>query len=297
MVLSELCDEFLLYLSAVLGYSENTKTGYENDLKEFMSFLSPSIDVKAITKENILLCIGCLSKQKKESSTINRFISAVHSLFSYALKFNYIEINPALEVKHVKMPSKVPNFMTNAEVDQLCKAPSVNELLWEKRDRCLFEFLYSSGCRVSEIAGLKLSDFMDSFHSALVTGKGNKQRKVFFEDDALASLRLYLQDRKTVLEREKGQTDFLFINQRGKPLTTGGIRYILSRYSGIEGTNHHVNPHAFRHTFATQLLNNGADVRMVQEMLGHSSISTTQRYTHITTEKLIEIYNKAHPHR
>ena len=109
---------------------------------------------------------------------------------------------------------------------------------------------------------------------------------------------MYLVDRIKVIEQNgiKEPTDKLFINQKGEPLTTGGIRYIINRYSGPEGTNHHMNPHAFRHTFATTMIGNGADVRLVQEMLGHSSISTTQRYTHITTEKLIETYNKAHPH-
>ena len=158
--------------------------------------------------------------------------------------------------------------------------------------------LYSSGCRASEIVGLRLIDFMDGGHSAIVTGKGNKQRKVFFAEEARKALAEYLKDRKKLLADLKkdpapGQ---VFINLKGGPLTTGGLRYILSRYSGVEGTKRHINPHAFRHTFATTMLGNGADVRMVQEMLGHSSISTTQRYTHITTEKLIETYNKAHPH-
>ncbi len=158
--------------------------------------------------------------------------------------------------------------------------------------------LYSSGCRASELVGLKLSDFMDGGRSAIVTGKGNKQRKVYFVQEARKALAEYLKDRKKVLADNKVDPAprELFINQKGGALTTGGLRYILNRYSGVEGTNRHVNPHAFRHTFATTMLGNGADVRVVQEMLGHSSISTTQRYTHITTEKLIETYNKAHPH-
>ena len=183
-------------------------------------------------------------------------------------------------------------------MNELCTEPVKDELLWASRDHAIFLMLYSSGCRASEIVGLKLSDFMDGGRSAIVTGKGNKQRKVFFAAEACKALSEYLADRKKVLaENQISQpSQVLFINQKGHPLTTGGLRYILNRYSGVEGTNHHVNPHAFRHTFATTMLSNGADVRMVQEMLGHSSISTTQRYTHITTEKLIDIYNKAHPH-
>ena len=298
MKLSELVDEFLIYLSTVRGLSDNTVVGYRNDLEQFMQFLTPEIDILTITKENILLCVGQLSKQKKSAATINRFIAAVRTMFSYSRKFGYIQKNPSIEIKTVKIPKKVPSFMTAAEVNQLCNTPLKNELLWQSRDECLFKMMYSSGCRISEITNLKLSDFMDNYHSAIVTGKGNKQRRVFFGEDARNALARYYQDRKKVMAENhiEKPTDQLFINQKGEPISVAGIRYIITRYSGVEGTNHHVNPHAFRHTFATTMLNNGADVRIVQEMLGHSSISTTQRYTHVTTEKLIEIYNKAHPH-
>lgn len=298
MTLRELTDEFLLYLSAVRGLSENTVIGYGNDLSQLLEFLTPELDVKSVTRENLMLCIGQLSKQKKSAATVNRFIAAVRTLFAYAKKLNYIEKNPSLEMKTVKLPKRVPNFMTTSEVNELCNEPVKDELLWASRDHAIFLMLYSSGCRASELVGLKLSDFMDGGRSAVVTGKGNKQRKVYFAQEARKALAEYLADRKKILAENhiEKQPVQLFINQKGGALTTGGLRYILNRYSGVEGTNHHINPHAFRHTFATTMLGNGADVRMVQEMLGHSSISTTQRYTHITTEKLIETYNKAHPH-
>ena len=298
MTLHELTDEFLLYLSAVRGLSENTVKGYKNDLSQLLDFLTPELDVASVTRENLMLCIGQLSKQKKAAATVNRFIAAVRTLFAYAAKMKYIGKNPSLEMKTVKLPKRVPNFMTTSEVNELCHEPVKDELLWASRDHAIFLMLYSSGCRASELIGLKLSDFMDGGRSAFVTGKGNKQRKVFFAAEARKALAEYLTDRKKVLEENhiEAKPARLFVNQKGGPLTTGGLRYILNRYSGVEGTNHHINPHAFRHTFATTMLGNGADVRMVQEMLGHSSISTTQRYTHITTEKLIETYNKAHPH-
>lgn len=298
MTLNELVEEFLLYLSAVRNVSENTVAGYRNDLSQLQVLLTPTIDIKTITKENLLLCIGELSRQKKAAASINRFISAFRTLFSYARKFEYIEKDPAIEIKTVKQPKKVPNYMTPAEVHQLCNQPEENELLWQKRDMAVLAMLYSSGCRISELRNLKLSDFTDGGRAAIVTGKGNKQRKVYFADKARQCLAEYLKDRDRVLAENNvtEKTDQLFINQKGKPISVNGLRYIITRYSGVEGTNHHINPHAFRHTFATTLLSNGADVRLVQEMLGHSSISTTQRYTHITTEKLIEVYKKAHPH-
>jgi len=298
MTLSDLIDEFLLYLSAVRGLSDNTVTGYKNDLSQLKVFLTPELEIHTITKENLLLCIGQLSRQHKSAATVNRFISAVRTLFTYAHRYQYLEKNPALELKTVKLPKRVPNFMTQTEVNQLCNEPLENEILWQSRDHAIFTMMYSSGCRISEITNLKLDDFMDNFHSAIVTGKGNKQRKVFFEEEARTALGLYLRDRKKVMA-DNGITEptrQVFINMKGKPITVNGLRYIITRYSGSEGTNRHVNPHAFRHTFATTMLSNGADVRVVQELLGHSSISTTQRYTHITTEKLIDIYNKAHPH-
>lgn len=298
MKLSELIEEFLLYLSSIRTLSENTIIGYKNDLKYLQDFLSPNLEISSITKENILLSIGQLSKQKKSSATINRFISAVRMLFSYAVKFGHIKKNPALEIKTVKNSKKIPNFMTEAEITKLCNEPKVNEILWQSRDECLFKMMFSSGCRISEIKNLKLSDFMENYHSAIVTGKGKKQRKVFFEKDSMQALKIYLNDRKKILEENNIKTpiDYLFINQKGNPISVSGIRFIISKYSGVQGTNHHVNPHSFRHTFATHMINNGADVRLVQEMLGHSSISTTQRYTHVTTEKLIDIYKTSHPH-
>lgn len=298
MILSQVISEFLIYLDSVRGLSKNTLLGYDKDLGLLKNYCGNQRNLSEITKETLLLSVGELSKKGMSAATVNRYIAAVRTFFSYCKKFGYVEKNPALELKTVKIPKKLPNFMTEREVDELCNQPKVNEILWEKRDSAIFEMLYSSGCRISELANLKLSDFIDGYHSAVVRGKGNKDRVVYFEAAAQEALKNYLGDRKKIMEENHilQSHDFVFINQKGNPLTTGGLRYILSRYSGPEGTNHHINPHAFRHTFATTMLSNGADVRLVQEMLGHSSISTTQRYTHITTEKLIEIYKNAHPH-
>lgn len=298
MRLKELCEEFLIYLSSVRSLSPNTVLGYKNDLQLFQQFLSPEVEVLSITKENILLCIGQLSKQHKTAASINRFIAAVRTLFKYAQKFEYVKTNPSLEVKTVKLKKQLPRYMTQNEVRQILSEPKHNELLWQTRDYAIFILLYSSGCRISELVNLKLSDFKDGYKWAFVIGKGKKQRKVFFEENARVALNEYLQDRQKIIEQNQIQnpTNQLFINQKGTAITVEGVRYILSKYSGVQGTNHHVNPHAFRHSFATNLIANGADVRVVQEMLGHSNISTTQRYTHVTTEKLIEVYNKAHPH-
>lgn len=297
--LSDCVSEYLVYLRSVLVLSDNTVSAYGNDLGQFleMPWIDGKADVRSVRTEHLRQCIGELSRKKRAASSINRFIAAFRSMFAYCRKVGYIDVNPALAVKSVKAPKRLPRFMTQAEVDELCAQPSVNEILWEKRDRALFEMMYSSGCRVSEISGMSLSDVSPDFSQAVVTGKGRKDRIVYFGDDAVKAMKEYIEDRKVRFGMMNLQTEkSFFVNQNGTRLSVRGISYILARYSGEEGTNHHVSPHAFRHTFATALVTNGADVRLVQELLGHSSISTTQRYTHISTEKMIELYNKAHPH-
>ncbi len=297
MTVKDSCEEFLLYLSTVRGMTENTVRSYGEDYKKLNEFLGEDAQIDKVSLQDLRFCVGSLSAQKFSVASINRFIASVRALFAYSQKFGRLQINPALQIKTLKAPKHLPNFMTGTEVDALCDAPQKKELLWASRDKAIFEMLYSSGCRVAELASLKLSDFSNGGKSALVTGKGKKDRIVYFEDDAVKALKDYLSERKALLLRLKvpGQKA-LFVNRKGGALSTRGLRWIVSRYSGPEGTNRHVSPHAFRHTFATSMLSSGADVRVVQEMLGHASISTTQRYTHVTTQQLIDIYKQAHPH-
>ena len=292
------CDDFLEYIESVRQLSENTVKSYLSDLERLMEFLGGDAPLCHIGTEDLNFCIACLSNEGKSSASINRFIAAVRTLFFYCRKFNYIEKNPAAMIKTVKIPKYVPAFLSQEEVDRLCKQPELKELLWEKRDKALFESFYSTGCRVSELVSIRLSDFEYDGHSAMVHGKGGKDRRVYFEKDALSALKDYISDRKKRFSREgiKDDSGMLFVNQKGTALTSGGVRYILSRYTGKDGTNKHISPHALRHTFATIMLSNGADIRVVQKFLGHSSISTTQRYTHLTMEQLVKTYKESHPH-
>lgn len=298
MTLQDAIEEFLIYLSSVRTLSENTITGYRNDFVHLTGYTGLERELESIKKEELLTSIGFMSQKKMASASINRYIAAVRTLFAYCKKMGYLEKNPAIELKTVKLPKRIPKFLTEKEVDELCKIPEEKELLWQSRDKAIFEMFYSSGCRLSELNGLRFQDFTDGFHSALIRGKGKKDRYVYFAQDAQAALEKYLDDRKQkfVDLNKEDNCEFVFVNQKGGHLSVRGMSWIISRYSGSEGTNHQISPHALRHTFATAMLSNGADVRLVQELLGHSSVSTTQRYTHITTEKLIETYNKAHPH-
>ncbi|MCR4715117.1 MAG: tyrosine-type recombinase/integrase [Treponemataceae bacterium] len=301
-------EEFLVYLSGVRSVSSNTVKGYGNDYKKLAELLgkqipstncnsdgSSGIPLEAVETEHLRQCLGALVRQKLTPASVNRFVAAVRSLFAYCYRLEYIYSNPALELKTVKNPVRLPDFMTEKEADELCSEPEIKPLLWPARDEAMFKMFYSSGCRISEIAGLKMRDIRGNYNSAIVHGKGNKDRVVFFSPEAVDAFKKYLLERKEHIKSEKPVRS-VFISQRGNGLSVRGIYSIVSRYSSVEGTNRHVSPHSFRHSFATTMLNAGADIRVVQEMLGHSSISTTQRYTHVTAAKLVDIYNRAHPH-
>jgi integrase/recombinase XerC len=299
VTLREICEEFLIYLEGARRLSVNTVKAYANDYSSLISLLEQKSDSSPndITTDDIKFCIASLTLEKRKAASVNRFIAATRALFAYCRRLDYVTHNIMDSVKSVKQPKTIPHFMTNSEVHELCDMPEHTDLLWASRDKALFEMLYSSGCRVSEAEGLKLRDFSGDYTSAVVHGKGDKDRMVFFAAEAVRAFKAYLPEREEKISFNNGKKiDAAFLNSKGRSLSPRGIRYIIDRYSGIEGTKHHVFPHAFRHTFATTLLSNGADVRAVQEMLGHSRISTTQRYTHVTTERLIKTYQAAHPH-
>lgn len=287
-------EEFLSYIFAVRNLSENTLTGYKHDLDLFLE-LCGKTELKDINIGDLQLCVAQLSERKFSATSINRFISAVRSFFKYCFRMGYVDSNPALRLKTINAPQKMPRFLYPAETAEFSVQPEKTNLLWPVRDEAIIKCLYSSGCRVGELAGLKVSDLTKDLSSAIVLGKGRKERRVFFSKETVESLKFYLAERNRRIKAEV-PVEALFINQQGTELSIRGIRYIINRYSGIEGLNHHISPHALRHTFATTLLSNGADIRVVQELLGHASISTTQRYTHITTEQLVKTYNQAHPH-
>lgn len=205
-----------------------------------------------------------------------------------------VDKNMATQLKTIKGTRKLVTFLTQTQLDILCIQPLKKEILWQSRDSALLEFFYSTGCRISEVANARLSQFCNNGKTLLVKGKGSKDRYVFLGNDAKKAIDAYLIDRNARFP--ECNDDSVFLNQRGVPLTIGGIRYILDRYTGSEGTGFHVKPHTLRHTFATAVLNEGADIRFVQELLGHACISTTQRYTHVTTADKIKAYNSAFPH-
>ncbi|MDR1126569.1 MAG: tyrosine-type recombinase/integrase, partial [Treponema sp.] len=207
--------------------------------------------------------------------------------------------DPSASIKNLKTPKTLPSFLWEREMAQFAELPETSKRLWTERDTALILTMYSAGLRISEVMSLRLDDCKANFSRARVIGKGDKERPVFFSEEAQEAIIAYLPKR---FERLKAtpSTDRLFVSMKGKPLSTSGIRWIIAQYSALfdeqTGLGKNIHPHSLRHSFATHLVKAGCDIRLVQEMLGHKSISTTARYAHVDIKRLKEVYSRAHPH-
>ena len=304
--MNKIFEDYLAYNTGVRQFTEATINSYKNDLFIFDTWLAElNLNVFEVSTSDIRIFAAELADKKFAAASINRMLSSLRGFYKYAVKKNLTKTNPVLALRNLKIPQKLPVFMFPAQAKNFCALPANKNILWAARDEALFSSLYSTGCRVSELAGLDMKDFSPSFSSAIVFGKGKKERKVFFADFAKERLKTYFAEREKLLQKrqdtkqidESGNVrDAVFLNRLGQPLTVRGIRYIIDRYVSVSPELKRLSPHAFRHSFASTLVTRGADIRVVQEMLGHASVSTTQRYTHITAEQLHSLYKKAHPH-
>ncbi len=295
--MNALIEQYLAYLAGVRNLSGRTVESYRRDLQLFDNFFEGT--PLSADSARIKLFTAHLAENGYAASSINRILAAVRGFFRFAVRFGHAAENPALTVTNLKTGKPLPDFLFDSEMRILCDLPGNLDILWPARDTALFLVLYSTGCRVSELAGLCLKDIESGSTAALVMGKGGKERRVFFSPLAKKALSEYLVERSTRLASQKGvdrTKGRVFVSARLAALSVRGIQYILSRYSGPAGTGRPVSPHAVRHSFATALVSRGADIRIVQELLGHSNVSTTQRYTHITGEQIKEIYHRSHPH-
>jgi tyrosine recombinase XerC len=289
-------ERYLSYLKAVRHLSEHTLKAYRRDLQVFMDFL----DARDLSAENADAAsarafVGHLSRAGLTSRSINRVLSAVRGYYRFLERVGADAANPFAQVKSLKTDAKLPNFLFEAEMRQLLSASEPHDI-WQLRDSLILELLYSTGCRVSELAAASLKDLDLKAATLRVTGKGGKQRLVFIGRPAQRLLREYLQRRKTV---NRGNTEgraALLINRRAGRLSVRGIQMIVDRQLSRSQLGKSATPHTFRHSFATHVLRQGADIRVVQELLGHASLSTTQVYTHLDLERLRSVYGSAHPH-
>lgn len=288
--MKEVLNKFIDYLLNQKNYSKNTIKSYKKDISQFISFLKEEKigDFEKVGYDDFIKFISKLKSSEFKEKSIGRKIAAIKSFYRFLTLRKYIKKNPALLIKSPKIPERLPNFLTYNEVLKILEIPPRDN--WQYlRDRAIIELLYSTGIRVGELVNLKIEDINFAEEVIKVKGKGRKERIVPVGKFALDCLIEYIERRPN-----KGEK-FVFLNKYGKKLTERSVERIIKKYSIIAGINKKVTPHTLRHTFATHLLDRGADLRFVQELLGHERITTTQVYTHLTIEKLKELYNKFHP--
>ncbi|MCM8764563.1 MAG: tyrosine recombinase XerC [Candidatus Omnitrophica bacterium] len=279
--------EFINYIKYQKNYSSHTVSAYMTDLEQFFSFAGydiDSVDVDFLRKYLFHLKV----KKNYGSRSISRKIAAIKSFFKFLAKRGYTKKNPALLICSPKLPIRLPSFLTYKEVESIIEAANGKDEAG-LRDRAIIELLYSSGLRVGELVSLKIGDINIPEGTVKVKGKGNKERIVPIGSYALDSIFEYLK------KRSRARTPFIFLNKKGGRITSRSVERIINKYAKLAGITKKVTPHVFRHSFATHLLDRGADLRTVQEMLGHSDIATTQIYTHVTVQQLKEIYERFHP--
>jgi tyrosine recombinase XerC len=302
-------DEYLAYLGGVRKLSPHTLESYGKDLEKFETYLHErDVSPESAGVADARGFVAWLSHEGLSPRSVNRMVSGVRGWYRYMERRGRISSNPFAEIRSLRTEKRLPSFLFEEEMARLVEMPSNEpcadgEEFWKMRDRAVLETLYSTGCRISELVALDLSDVDLKNHSAIVMGKGAKERNVFLGAAAVEALRSYmalrpLHARKPGSADERGPDSAraLFTNQRGGRITDRGVRFILGEYLSRANLGKKVTPHTFRHSFATHLLDRGADIRAVQELLGHASLSTTQVYTHVGMEKLKSVYRRAHPH-
>lgn len=286
-------DKFLDYLQNIKKYSDNTIINYEIDIDRYEKFLKiNNKKINNIKYKDVLDFISYI-KDNHKSTSINRCLSSLRSYYNYLLKENVVNTNPFKLVNSMKKEKKLPEYFKYNEYVELVNSIDINSNLGI-RNRCIFEVLLCTGCRCSELVNIKLCDVDLDNREIKVLGKGNKERIVYLGSYAIDSLNMYLSVRD---ELSKKDNKYLFVNHLGNKLTTRGIRDIIDKILLKSSLNLKITPHTFRHSFATMFLNEGCDLKSVQELLGHVSLSTTSIYTHVSNEELKRVYLHTNPRK
>lgn len=286
---SKLINKFINHLKTERNYSPHTLSNYQRDLRFLINFLKEKKIDRSAAREYLL----ALEKKRYSRRSIARKLSSTRSFFRFLLREKFIEQNPFENLLTPKLPKKLPNFLYPEELKSLLDAPDSKDPRG-LRDRAILEVIYGTGLRVTEIIRMNMNDVDYDEGEIKVLGKGSKERIVLFGSHARTALHKYIKEGRPRLVSGK-KAAALFINRRGGRLTSRSVERMITFYAKKAGLSKKVTPHTLRHSFATHLLSGGADLRMVQELLGHVSLSTTQVYTHITKERLKEVYDSAHP--
>ena len=291
-------EQFMMYLRVEKNASQHTLNNYRADIGRFFKFavshVADEVKLADITHITIRAYLAQMKQEDYARRTIARRVAALRSFFRFLCRESVLGENPFKAVHTPKLERKLPVFLDPGEIDGLLDLPANNVL--GKRDKAVLELLYATGVRVSELAGLSVKDVDFDSSYVLVYGKGSKERVVPVGRKAITALKDYLAgSRPKIYAKQSGGHNYLFVNSRGGPLTDRSVRRIVEKYVDLMSIAKNVSPHTIRHTFATHLLNNGADLRSVQELLGHVNLSTTQLYTHVTKERIKSVYQQAHP--
>lgn len=297
-----LIEQFLEHLRYERNVSAHTLRNYSSDLEQFLNFLTAdgkrkAPDASEIDHLTIREWLASLHTDQKKKSSIARKLAALRTFFQFLVREGMLELNPAKLVATPKLEKKLPKHLSIEEAIRFIESPDPETDLG-KRDRAMLELMYATGVRVAELTTLNLADVDFRNQLVRVTGKRRKQRIVPFGDPAGEAIRSYLEVRDKFLFNapvSKRDEEALFLNYQGTRITTRSVGRMVEKYIRICAGMHNISPHALRHSFATHLLDSGADLRDIQELLGHARLSTTQVYTHVSMEKLIEVYDKAHP--
>lgn len=287
--------DFIYYLAVEKGLAKNTLESYERDLKGFLSYLHKEAvgGVEEIKRSHILGFMAHLRSKGLAASTVSRSLASIRSFFHFLMKERYVQENPANDMESPKQEKKLPKVMSMSEIDFLLKQPDETKTSGI-RDKAMLELLYATGIRVTELIDLCINDVNTESGYIRCLGKGSKERIVPIGTLAIQKVKDYIGKGRPKMVKELNE-QALFVNQHGHRLTRQGFWKILKKYARQAGINKEITPHTLRHSFATHLLENGADLRSVQEMLGHADISTTQIYTQVSKRKLRDVYERSHP--
>ncbi len=290
----ELLREFINFLQVVRGMARNTVQSYRYDLLQFAGFLDANnITFQDVSQAAILRFCNRVRGDGRTARTLSRYLAAIRCLYRYLLQESYVQVDPTLNLETPKMEKHLPRILSVKEVDLLLSQPKGNTMAG-LRDRAMLELMYATGMRVSELVGLNTDQLNLERGFVRCLGKGSKERIIPIGEIAVNCSREYLNKGWVKLRKNRWERA-IFLNLHGKRLTRQGFWKILKEYARRAGIQKEITPHVLRHSFATHLLENGADLRVVQEMLGHADVTTTQIYTHLSKRKLREVYDRAHP--
>ena len=285
-------DRYLEYLLIERGLSENSLNGYLSDLESFQSFLEErSAKIEDATSQTLLLYLTSLRSKALKSTSLARHLSSLRGFFAFCSSRGFIKEDPATLLENPKLPRKIPEFLSPEEIGRILALPKLTEKLGF-RDRAMLELLYAAGMRVSELINLNIEDFDPQTGVLIIFGKGSKERLVPIHYVAQNFLNQYIKDWRPAFNPKVKN---IFLNRSGKGLTRQGVWKLIKKFALEAGIKRSISPHTFRHSFATHLLDGGADLRTVQLLLGHSDINATEIYTHIQAGRLVQLHKRFHP--